>query len=93
MAMNIAERIEVSTQIISHDATCVGHQYIVADDAGTEIVTVNNDCIGCTCEADKDFIVCTHIQIVEQQRAIDLEQARRRVAYVARFDPDGLNSL
>lgn len=58
-------------QIISCRLTCLGLQYRVSDDYGTEIVTVNNGCIGCTCGLDESFLVCSHITIVENRRAED----------------------
>lgn len=76
---------EIPTQIVRHRKTYLGHQYTVADTYGTQIVTVNNDCVGCTCGADRSFLVCDHITVVEQQRAADAEQARRRSAYVELF--------
>lgn len=61
--------------------TSAGKQYTVIDDLATEIVTVNNGCIGCTCGLDKMCMTCSHIQIVEQIEAAYCVEARTRAQY------------
>jgi hypothetical protein len=72
-------------QIISRRLTCVGMQYRLADDYGTCTVTVNNDMIGCNCGAEQDYVVCTHVDIVEKREQDYIEQAKRREIYCELF--------
>lgn len=80
-------------QILSRRATCIGTQYIVADPYGTEIVTVNNGCIGCSCGLDRYFVTCSHIRVVERQREVDAMLDARRALMQTLFEPTNMDYL
>lgn len=91
MAIEITEVTTVTPdtpliQITSSRMTYKGHQYIVDDRYSTEIVTVNNGHIGCTCGMDSYNITCQHILVVERERVKDAAQAAKRNAYCASFN-------
>lgn len=48
------------------------------------LVTVNNDCTGCTCGLDRSFLVRSHVLTVEVQELAPSEEASRAY-YVEAF--------
>lgn len=74
-----------TSRILTRRATCIGIQYVLEDSVGTHVVTVNNGCIGYSCDADQHSMICEHITMVEKQQAAYVDEAARREAYVAIF--------
>jgi hypothetical protein len=85
MTVAVKEVVQTVPRILARRATCLGIQYTIADATGTHIVTVNNGCIGCSCNLDHQFLTCEHLTLVEQQEHAYIEEAARRAAYTEAF--------
>ncbi|MGH2478951.1 MAG: hypothetical protein ACRDHW_04775 [Ktedonobacteraceae bacterium] len=75
------------TEILSRRATYKGIQYVVFDQFSTEIVTVRNGCIGCTCgfQSQPGCITCSHITLALAQEQAYSDEASKRADYSAVF--------
>ena len=75
----------VLIEMISRRATYKGMQYVVADIYSSEVVTIHDRRISCTCGMDAYGITCQHILFVESRERAYTEEASRRATYTDVF--------